>query len=181
MATHIGKPLLEDVPPVSHSHLFLDISPGLSILLEHYALFLFALSNRSRVRRGRPPGECAFKPVLPMVVYRRGQDDHDGELREEDTVEDEGLGFVPCFEALRNDVAAGIYGERGQTRRGNRRELHGGERTWARRLGDGVRCIDKTAPRSQAARCQMLVCSAAQGKHDSRPTTTLKASSGQFD
>ena len=78
-----------------------------------------------------------------MVVYGGSQDDHDGELCEEDTVEEKWLGFVPCFEALRNDVAARVYYERGETGCRNWRELHDGEgkvgsnvgrgsRTWAR-------------------------------------------------
>ena len=50
-----------------------------------------------------------------MVVYGCGEYNHDGELGEENTVEDEGLGFVPCFKALRNNVAARVYGEGGET------------------------------------------------------------------
>ena len=74
-----------------------------------------------------------------MIIYRRSENDHDGELCEEDTVEDEGLGFVPCFEALRNDVAARVYYERGETGRGNRRELHDGEAQVGSNVGRGSR------------------------------------------
>lgn len=139
MTTYIGKPFSKDIPPIPHSNLLFDDTATIAILLEHDALFLLAISHCPCLFYRLPPGERTFKPVLPMIVYRRSKDDHDGELCEEDTVEDEGLGFVPCFEALRNDVAARVYYERGETGRGNRRELHDGEGQVGSNAGRGSR------------------------------------------
>ena len=59
-----------------------------------------------------------------MVINRRRQHDHDGELGEEHAVEDERFGFVPCLEPLRDDVAARIDGEGREAGGCDGREFH---------------------------------------------------------
>lgn len=59
-----------------------------------------------------------------MEVDGCSKHDHEGELEEEDAIEDEGLGFAPCFQPLGYNVGAGVDGESGETRDCNRRELH---------------------------------------------------------
>jgi hypothetical protein len=68
-----------------------------------------------------------------MKIYGCSEDDHKGELEEEDVVKHEGLRFVPCFQSLRDDVGAGVDGEGGETRHCDRWELHRG-RLWVAML-----------------------------------------------
>ena len=72
-----------------------------------------------------------------MKVDGRGEHDHEGELEEEHAVEDEGLGFVPSFEALGDYIGAGIDGEGGEAGDCDGRELHCGE--WCRGKAAGAR------------------------------------------
>lgn len=89
---------------------------------------------------GLPPWKGALEPILPVVIYRRGEDDHEGELEEENAVEYEGFGFFPCFEALGDDIGARVNGEGGKAGDCDRRELHREEQggLGERRGGGGV-------------------------------------------
>lgn len=104
--THIGKPFLEDIQPIPNPDLLLDDLLILAVFPQHYALLLFSCICRTRLADSLPAREGALEPMLPVIVDWRGQDDHDEELAEEDAVEDEGLGLVPCLEPLGDDVGA---------------------------------------------------------------------------
>jgi len=120
----VGKPLPEYVPPVPDPDILLHHLLVLSIILECDALLLFSSTRRAFLLHSLPARKGALQPTLPMEVYGCGEHDHEGELKEEDAVEYEGLGFVPCFEALRDDVGAGVDCERRETGNCNWWKLH---------------------------------------------------------
>jgi hypothetical protein len=123
----VCKPFPEDIPPVSdydvlHHHLLI-----LSILLEYQALLLFSRNCTPLLLHCLPARERAFQPTLPVEIDGCSEHDHKGELEEEDAVEHEGLGLVPCFQPLCDDVRAGVDCERGETGDCDGWELHNGD------------------------------------------------------
>ena len=55
-----------------------------------------------------PTRKGALEPMLPVVVHGSSKHDHEGELEEEHTVEDERFPINPRLQSLCDDVGATI-------------------------------------------------------------------------
>lgn len=156
--TYICEPFPEDVPPIPYFYLLFYHLFVLAIFLKHYSHFLFPGAHFPCLFDDFPSGKPALKPILPMIIYGRSQDYHDGELRKEDAVEYERLRFIPCFQALRDDVGARVDYEGRQAGCGDGRELHIGWEefcfadVWQREEEETIpQQISTTLPRSAKA------------------------------
>lgn len=109
----VREPLPEDVPPVSNQNIFFHHFLILPIILQWCAFLLLSNRRYALLLYRLPAWKCALEPALPVEVDGCSEHDHECELEEEDAVEYEGFGFVPCLQALCDNIRARIDSEGG--------------------------------------------------------------------
>jgi hypothetical protein len=112
---YICEPFPKDIKPIALQNILLYHALVLTILLQEDSLLRGVAIFTCRVSRllnGSPTGEGALEPMLPVIVHRRSEHHHEGELEKEHAIENKGFIIAPCFEPLCDDVGATVDHER---------------------------------------------------------------------
>lgn len=112
---YICEPFPEDIEPISLQNFLLYHALVLTVLLQEDSLLRGVAIFTCRVSRlldSPPTREGALEPMLPVIVHRRSENYHEGELKKEHAIENKGFVIAPCLEPLCDDVGATVDHER---------------------------------------------------------------------